>query len=66
MLSELNYGLQYLIIDVKNAKIKEINIDERPIIRLSGVALFQYCLQNGLIDDVGFYDKMIKECRTQK
>jgi hypothetical protein len=58
-LSSLGYSFQYLIIDAKDTKIKEILIDTQPTIRLSGGSLFDYCLNSGLIEDVGLYERVI-------
>jgi hypothetical protein len=64
-LSSLGYSLQYLIIDAKDTKIKEILIGTQPTVRLSGGSLFDYCLNSGLIEDVGLYERVIGENRTK-
>jgi hypothetical protein len=62
-LLNLGYSLQYIIIDMKNSKINEICIDEKPTIRISGRSLFDYCLNTGLIEDKDFYQQMVEENR---
>ena len=65
---ELNYTVQIIIVEVSEAKeaVESLIIDDSPLIYLNAYAMFQYCLDQKIIEDVDLFDKMMVQDRSER
>ena len=66
--AELNYATQIIIVDINETKeaIDTLIINDSPLIYLNAYAMFQYCLDKKIIEDVNLFDKMMAQDRSER